>query len=116
MELKRGDRIVFYAARNGGRDAMHFLACGEVAGPRVESRREDPDRPRWMGLLGSQLFDIPISGAQWFETPVPARPLVKRLTFVRNPDAWGSYFQGGVRKISGDDYDTIVEAAQVASA
>ena len=90
---------------------MCFLARGAIVGPRVASNRRDPDRPTWLGVQNDVLYDVPIASVEWFPVPLPARRLVTRLDFVKNTDAWGSYFQGGVRRMSEDDYDTIVEAA-----
>ncbi len=109
--LSRGDRIVFYAAKAGGGDIMSFIARGIVGGSRVPSTRHDPDRPTWLGIQPNQLYDVPVVDVEWFPSPSPARGLIERLGFVKNPDAWGSYFQGGIRRLSEGDYETIVEAA-----
>lgn len=42
--------------------------------------------------------------------PKPIRPLLKKLSFIKNVDHWGPYLQGGVRKISESDYKAILES------
>ena len=41
-------------------------------------------------------------------TPVEMREVIKELDFVKNKNNWGNYFQGGVRRISEEDFFVII--------
>lgn len=74
----------------------------------MESSRSESSSPAWMGLKGKPLFDVPVAHLRLFPNAVPAQALLPSLSFVRNKAQWGSYFQGGVRKLPREDYETVV--------
>jgi RecB family endonuclease NucS len=50
-----------------------------------------------------------LDAIQLWETPRSAKDLIPNLKFIENKENWGSYFQGGVRQLSEDDYRAITE-------
>lgn len=42
------------------------------------------------------------------EKPVDIRPLINKLSFIKNPVVWGVYFQQSPREISKDDFEKIL--------
>lgn len=110
-DLQAGDRVVFYLSGSKELDRSSFVATAIVLGERVKSERQEAGLPAWLGTARSVLYDVPVGSARVFERPVPAPRLVEGLEFVKNKEKWGTYFQGGVRKIPQIDFETIVAAA-----
>jgi len=45
------------------------------------------------------------------EEPIPFRPFVSRLSFIRKPQAWGAYLQGyPMRRLSPEDFRLLHSA------
>jgi predicted RNA-binding protein len=109
--LREGDLVLFYVA--GGREPEQgsIVALGEVSGSRVASSRLDNQYPAWIGIPGPVLYDVPVRQSEWFQKPVAIRELTRQLTFIRNQKAWGTYFQGGVRRIPEEDFKLILAVA-----
>src|SRR5690606_28275571 len=103
-DLKEGDRILFYVAGSSDPHGYHIVAQGEVAGTRRKSSRKGGDLPDWLGV-SSNLYDVPVRGLKWFYPPVDVKPIVLSLAFIKNKERWGTYFQGGVRRIPEADFN-----------
>lgn len=41
--------------------------------------------------------------------PISIRPIITSLKFIVNPNIWGAYLQGSIRKISLEDFKTITK-------
>ena len=109
-DLKSGDRIVFYVSGSRESDRTAFIGTAEVLGSRLATDRTDPKLPARF-LARAVLYDVPIGNLRLVSEAVSARPLVGRLEFVKNKEKWGTYFQGGVRRIPQSDFDLIVAHA-----
>jgi predicted RNA-binding protein len=107
-KFQRGDRVLFYIA--GGREPEqgHIVALSEISGERFVSERRDARFPGWIGVPEPPLYDVPLNQSEWFTKPVSVRHVLNRLTFIRNRKAWGTYFQGGVRRIPAKDFELII--------
>lgn len=110
-DLVPGDEIVFYVA-GADPERSCFVATGVVTGPRVESERCNDRGASWIGLARHRLFDVPVSLKTLFAKPLEVAPLIPSLAFVKNKERWGTYFQGGVRRIPRADFERIIRAAQ----
>lgn len=90
-ELAVGDIVLFYKA---GLKGQKFLGTGKI---KSELKEETAFRDY-----------LEIEEISVLATPVEMKDVIKELDFVKNKDNWGNYFQGGVRRISEDDFSVII--------
>jgi hypothetical protein len=98
-----GDWLVYYSpreSREGGEPLQAFTAVGHVIGD--EAYRFDIGG-------GFVLFrrDVAYLPAK---AEAPVRPLIDRLSFVRNKGRWGQAFRSGHFEIRREDFELIAEA------
>jgi hypothetical protein len=109
--LRPGDAVIIYVSgqRESGRQ---FIASCTVASQvkgvnmSVASAIDAPNHDGNVSVVSAvQLKDI-----QFFNHPVPVATLKQKLHFIKKPDSpkWGAYLQGGVKRISGRDYELIL--------
>jgi hypothetical protein len=127
--LREGDQVVFYAAGADDPDGGYFLASAEVAGSFFAVNPEASDRSDAGG--GEERLKVPASSGvapwgrpprypfavriragAWLPKPVPIRPLLTILDFIEREDKWGAYLQGGICRISREDFDRILAAGR----
>lgn len=109
--LKKGDRVVFYI----GLPEKVFGGTAQLASDSFQLTPEQiarysHDRPHLEAGYGVRLSQIEV----WDE-PQPVEPLTSALDFIENEPYWYSYFQGGIRGITRDDYATIVRGFETTS-
>lgn len=90
-QLRKGDNVIFYMAGSGGKK---FLGMGELASELKDS--------------GSMDSIVMLSNTKTWKDPVPMNNVLEHLKFITNKVNWGIHFQGGVIKISDDDYNLIL--------
>jgi predicted RNA-binding protein len=98
--LREGDRVVFYI----GQPLKVFGGSATLASPSLElsetqQRQYGHGRQFYTTELGVLLKDIDI-----WTTPRQVEDLILKLTFIENKEFWYSYFQGGVRQVTEEDY------------
>jgi hypothetical protein len=96
------DGVAFYSPRAtypDGAPLQAFTAIGRVGdGPIFEAEAIDP-APAFR------------RSARYFEaTPVPIKPLLERLSFIRNKEHWGAAFRFGVVRVPREDFAAIAAA------
>ena len=96
--FKEGDRLVFYL---GGQQV--FLGVATAASGAYLDKSEESDA--W--FLNEGTYRVDLTDINIWDRPKPIKPLVKKLSFRRNPLHWGPYLQGGIRKIPESDYEVI---------
>lgn len=122
-DLVEGDRVVFYGAAKSNPqdpDAGSFLARATVGGSFFSIQDAGTQSYRDRVLAGAAAsadpllagppefpYAITIEDAEWFDPAVPIRPLIESLRFIEDPGRWGAYLQGGIRRISEEDYKRI---------
>lgn len=99
--LNEGDTLVFYL---GGK---HFFLGTAVAVSGAHLNKQDDESNLF---LNPGTYRIDLDDVKIWTRPKPIRPLLKKLSFIKNVDHWGPYLQGGVRKISENDYKAIIES------
>ncbi len=103
--LQPGDRVVFYL----GIPERVFAGTAIVDSPSYQL--SDPERER-VSHSNLPVFDteygIRLRDIEVWADPKFVPELVEELHFIENKDYWGSYFQGGVRGITDQDYELIV--------
>lgn len=92
--LQIGDRLIFYKA---GTDGQKFLGIATIGSNLKEK--------------SSFTSSLDLNDIKIWKTPVEMKNAIKNLDFIKNKENWGNYFQGGVRRISDTDFDTITKGA-----
>lgn len=104
-KLKKGDRVLFYIGNP-------VKSIGGSAKLKTDSFKLDEKEKEEYGHdisfyntdYGVKLEDIDI-----WQNKIKMDVLISQLSFIENKNYWYTYFQGGVRKISEDDYKFILE-------
>ncbi|SRR6266404_161419 len=109
--LKKGDRIVFYL----GIPSAAFAACAVLASDAFSLSDEQKQlfghsKDLYLSDYGVFLEDI----HKW-ETPRFVKDLIPQLKFIRNKTNWGASFQGGIKELTEEDFQTIIENRQGAN-
>lgn len=95
-KLKVGDTVIFYKA---GTQGKKFLGSSVIGSP-LEKANE-------------LVFFLKLSDIVVWKKPVEVNEVLKDLDFIRDKQYWGRYFQGGVRRLSETDYETIVAKSKI---
>jgi len=104
-ELRKGSRVVFYQAGKGG---QRFIGTATIAS---ELRPMSDDRASARRTVGIEpaRYDLDLADIDIWKDPKPVVDMIQRLEFISNKDHFGVHFQGGVKRISEEDYYTIIE-------
>ena len=94
--LKIGDHIIFYQAGYGG---QKFLGTA-VNNSKVQSIPDSID-----GFVDIDKIDI-------WKKDLSIKNILSNLNFIKNKEHWGAYLQGGVVRLSKQDYAVILKAAK----
>ncbi len=97
--LRKGDRALLYAS---GRKIKDFVGICEINSVPYEL----PRKRREM-VIGNPGYAIDLNSVQLFPQPRSARAYLQGLSFVRNKQNWGAYFQGSAIRIPEEDYNLI---------
>lgn len=89
-QLSLGDKVLFY---QGGDEGRKIVASAELASTVKETEI-------------SESF-VEITNFRLWKKPVEIRALINELSFIKNKKHWGIYLQGGIVKISEQDYKKI---------
>lgn len=103
--LEPSDRIVFYLAGIGGH--MFLGTC--ILDSRYYKLSEEEKRQFWHGPFFQATHGVRLKDIRIWRPSKSIHPLIKKLKFIKDPLEWGTYLQGSIRKISEDDYITIVQ-------
>ena len=98
-KLSKGDWIVFYSAKDayeGGKPLQKFTALGQVVD-------EEPYQPDAAGNF--KPYRRAVAFEKVAETEI--RPLLEKLTFIKNKKRWGFYLISGFRELSEEDFEVI---------
>lgn len=103
-----GDRFLIYA---GGE--CNFYAAAEGAGP-VEAFDPDSERvsENLSGILGFFGRLLRFRRVVRFREPAPIRPLLDRLSFIKERRNWGVHFRQSAIRISEKDFQLVVRRAK----
>ena len=97
--LRAGDGLVFYSPRtqlHGGSPVQQFTAFGTITGDEPYQVTVSDDFRPWR-------LDMAFEPS----TPVDAKPLAPKLSFITDPTHWGLPFRAGLFMIPEADYRTI---------
>jgi hypothetical protein len=106
-DFVEGDRLLIYVAGAKDPDRHHVIARGQVRRSVIKSDRQPENRPPWMKGISEVLYDLPVSDLEWYSSPILVPAVAKSLAFIRDAGQWGTYLQGGVKRISADDFSVF---------
>jgi predicted RNA-binding protein len=105
QRLKAGDRLLMYSPRTSypdGAPLQAFTAIGLVTTGEVYQTEVSPDfRP----------FRVAVQFFPCSEAPI--KPLIDRLSFIRNKTHWGAAFRFGYVKVPESDFGVIADAMRL---
>jgi len=90
--LMKDDLVVFYKA--GVKNAQEFIGKAEL----------DSEA----GKAGIINYAVKLKNIEVWKNGVDIKHMLHELIFIGNTSLWGIYMQGGVRRITEKDYNTIV--------
>ncbi len=103
--MQRGDWLIYYSPRTerrGGETVQAFTSIGRVSDDEITQQAiSDTFSP-----FRRTIADVPCHEAS-------IRPLIDRLTFIRDTTRWGVTFRAGHFEISEDDFRLIATAMGV---
>lgn len=107
--LRKGDRVVWYV----GNPVMAFAGTATLDGPSypvsvVESEQLSHGNDFYKSEYGVRFSEIEI----WHNQRL-IKELVPALKFIESKHAWYTYFQGGVRQISDEDFQLVIGSREV---
>lgn len=89
-QLRKSDNVIFYMAGSKG---QKFIGHGRLASETT--------------LAGTDFF-VALSDLEVWKKPVYMKTVLQDLTFIIDKTKWGSHFQGGVSRLSDEDYRLIL--------
>lgn len=98
----KGDWVVFYSSKDkfeNGKLLQRFIAIGQVVD-------EEPYQPNASESFKPYRRNVEFKNSE----EVEIRPLLERLTFIKNKARWGFYLMSGFHEISKEDFDVINSA------
>ena len=100
--MQPGDGLALYSPRTAhpaGAPLQAFTAIGRIAPGGIYEAE---------AAVAAPIFR---RGAAYLDaTPAPIRPLLERLSFIRNKEHWGAAFRFGVVRVPREDFATIAAA------
>jgi len=107
QKLHAGDGLVMYSPRTSypdGEPLQSFTAIGSIASAEIYQVEMSP---------GFKPYRVDVRFSMCSEAPI--KPLIDRLSFIRDKTHWGTAFRFGQLKIPTKDFAIIAEAMGVES-
>lgn len=105
QRMRAGDGLLMYSPRTSypsGESLQHFTAIGVVVtGETYQVEMCEDFKP----------YRIDVSFFKAAEVPI--RPLIERLSFIKNKTSWGATFRFGYIKVPAADFAVVAEAMGV---
>ena len=105
--LQSGDNVIFYLAGPGG----GFIGRATlISGAYIDKTKESDN---WWFNRSETNYRVDLTNVEKWERVKPIQPILSELSFIKNKKtkSWGAYLQGGVRKITDDDYRIIIDSS-----
>ena len=104
--LKKGDRVVFYM----GLPHKNFVGAATLASGSYELSRSEREKFSHNKDFYRSDFGVLLEDTTVWERATPVESLVPDLEFIDNKEYWYAYFQGGVRELSDQDFNLVLES------
>lgn len=101
--LKEGDKIIFYI----GKPEMNFAGSAEVKrGYYKQSSKQKIELSHGTGYYSSD-YGIDIDKIEIWDKSKPINNFINNLSFIKNKSHWWAHLQGGITRISKEDFELI---------
>lgn len=107
--LEPGDKVVFYLAGIDG----HKLLGTCILDSGYYALSEEDKQNLWHGPFFRSAHGVWLKEVRAWKSPKSIHSLIRKLQFIEDPFVWGTYLQGSIRRISDDDYNTIVQPEEL---
>jgi hypothetical protein len=108
VSLQKGDRVVYYI----GSPAKAFAGSVELASNSWKLTEEERDRYSHGKKFYRPEYGVTLDQIAVWEQPRSIETVLPYLKFIKNQEIWGTYFQGGVRQITEEDFRTLTLGPQ----
>jgi hypothetical protein len=108
--IRAGDQVIFYI---GGPERA-FGGTARLASDSFELTAEEQSQLSHGTVFFTAKYGVRLDAVEAWEQSRPVAALVSSLKFVKNPEQWGVYLQGGIRQIEEIDYSAIVSGTAAA--
>lgn len=108
--LRKGDQVVFYT----GFPSKVFVGTAILGSDSYRLSQEEQDHVSHGKKFYKAEFGVRLEQIQVWSKSRSIESVLPQLKFIENKEFWGTYFQGGVRQISEEDFRTITLDSQVA--
>ena len=103
--LRKNDKVVFYV----GYPETIFAGCALLSSSAFRTNEEQKFRfCHGIGFYQAD-YGVFLDEIEIWQKPVLAGKIAEELDFIKKPEFWGTYFQGGIRIITQHDFETIIQ-------
>lgn len=102
--IKKGDKVVYYL----GLPIKGFCGVATLASSSFELNEKHKEKFGHGKNFYKPPYGVLLEEVETWNKPKHAETLIPLLSFIENKEYWFSYFQGGVRQISEEDYQVII--------
>ena len=103
-KLKKGDKVVFYL----GNPIKAFGGNVVLKNDSYELNQNEKQKYSHESTFYDTDYGVNLEEINIWENKIQVENIVSDLSFIQNKSYWYTYFQGGVRGISEEDYNTII--------
>ena len=107
--LKKGDKIIHYI----GLPKIVFAGTSTLASNCFNLDTSDKEKFSHRKEVYKTDYGVLLSEIDIWDDPKLVKELVPKLKFIENKEYWYSYFQGGVRSITEEDFGTIIGKREI---
>lgn len=112
--IKSGDKVLIYIS--GRRENRQCFISHAVVGSRSRptnfNNRAEIDAPFGKGVMVPEFFII-LNNVFIFKSYVSIRKCKNDLELIKSPEVWWRFIQGGIKKISKNDFEKIVQLSNM---
>lgn len=106
--LQEGDKIIFYV----GRPKSVFAGNVSLASPGIRLAKDEKEELSHGISFYRADAGVLLKNIEIWEKPQPVVTLLPNLNFVKNKEKWYTHFQGGIIRVSEDDYEAILNSKE----
>jgi len=102
--LHEGDKVVYYI----GKPKKVFAGTSTLESACFELNESDKTEYWHKEQFLQSDYGVRLKDIDVWNNPKPIEELVPKLNFIENKKFWYTYFQGGIRQITEEDFKTII--------
>lgn len=106
--LRNTDKVIFYV----GYPETIFAGCAILSSSAFRTNEEQQSRFCHGKEFFKSEYGVFLDEIEIWQKPILAGNIAKELDFIKKPRFWGTYLQGGIRKITQNDFETIIQKSK----